>query len=468
LKARICIIGLCGATSGSLERLKSGGLLPPILARIGWGSTRLSIPSSEAAAWISLITGLPPGQHGIFDLYRREPQAGHRLRTVNSRDLICETVWSRLDRHGLRSTLLDYPLTLPPPRIAGHAFPGSWTTARQLRFGCHPSDLPKRLAESGAGQLDEFLMDWPRPAAGTGEIAAWIGRQTLREGKLLQLLRFFLANEPSHFNVVLLRAFGKVASHHANHPELLEPARGYFDAIGRQISELAESHPEMNFLFLSEPPPPGFDLNGWLQDQGEFAWTDQPGAAERKVLDANQLNAQAKLVDWSRTRAWHPLAGSGDIHILRRDADHPAGVADSEYLAYRADLAERLARAPGVRRVWTREEAYAGPCQDEAPDLIVETGEPSGICLASGPALTKEPSPVSWLEIAPLIYCVLGSPLPAAAAIPERLLDPAWLAAHPPRTETAEAAGRPADSPRLDPQTESEVLERLRSLGYVE
>ena len=50
---------------------------------------------------------------------------------------------------GLRSTVLNFPLTFPPPKINGHIVPGGFMPWRQLRLGCHPAG-PLRPAEHAA------------------------------------------------------------------------------------------------------------------------------------------------------------------------------------------------------------------------------------------------------------------------------------------------------------------------------
>jgi predicted AlkP superfamily phosphohydrolase/phosphomutase len=477
-----CLIGLCGATPPGVDSLEQDGWLPQLSRGAARASIRFPAPLSAVAAWTTAITGRSPSQHGIFDLFRRESSRGHRLRTMSARDMSCEAVWSHLDRHGLRSTILDYPLTIPPPRIAGHAAAGSWATSRQLRFGCHPSDLPRYLSAAGFGDLDEFLFETPAEEVPAADVAeAWVRRQIARESRLLRILGHFLRNEPSHFSAVLLRAFGTVSAWYALSPALRPAASLYFETLDGELGKLRTDYPEMNFLFMSEPGPgpcsTTFFVNDWLAAAGHFAWLD-PG----------------KLIDWTQTRAWCPLAGSGHLHLVRRDEEHPAGVADSEYREYRSSLLSALASLPEIERVWMAEELYAGPHEELAPDLVLEPkpgiwistlarpaaaasetavpGAPAaGILRAFGPWFHAGPAqaPVSLLDVAPLILYGLGLAIPAGleGRVPAEIFDPAKLRADPPRTEDPSESSAAAGF-RLDPEAEAEITERLRSLGYVE
>jgi hypothetical protein len=380
--------------------------------------------------------------------------------------------------------------------------PGSWATSRQLRFGCHPSDLPRRLNQAGLGQMDEFLMEWPEEEPSSIHAAeAWIDNQIKREGRLLAILRYLLENEPSHLSAVLFRSFGRVCAWHERSPELHPATKLYFQAVDERLAGLLAANPGTNFLMLSEPgPEPSakiFYVNEWLAKRGEFSWMDGngPQRLDGKVLDTDQLTRQSRLVDWSRTRAWCPLAGYGDLHIIRRDAEHPMGVTDSEYLSYRASVVDSLASVPLVERTWTREELYAGPFEELAPDLVIQPkpdvrisplGSPSmveegifcnapsaagGVFFGFGPIFRKNAvlEPISLLDIAPLIYYSLALPIPRdlEGRAPEQAIDPARLQADPPRIE-AETSSQSTESPRLDPQAEEEILGRLRLMGYVE
>src|SRR5271154_7154671 len=120
----VCVIGFCGATPVGMDVLERDGLLPQLSAGAAGASIKFPGPLSTVAAWTTVITGRSPAHHGIFDQFRRESSQGHRLRAVNARDLAGEPVWNTLDRQGMSSTILDYPLTMPPPRIAGHVAAG--------------------------------------------------------------------------------------------------------------------------------------------------------------------------------------------------------------------------------------------------------------------------------------------------------------------------------------------------------
>src|SRR5262249_9001971 len=124
-----------------------------------------------------------------------------------------------------------------------------------------------------------------------------------------------------------------------------------------------------------------FFVNSWLERTGLLAWQEghTPQTASASSLGLNQLTRHAYQLDWVRTRAFSPLPSGNGIHIVRADADHPAGVPAGEYVAFRRWLSGQLLalRDPEtdervVDRVWVREELFDGAEMELAPDLTLE------------------------------------------------------------------------------------------------
>jgi predicted AlkP superfamily phosphohydrolase/phosphomutase len=209
-------------------------------------------------------------------------------------------------------------------------------------------------------------------------------------------------------------------------------------------------------------------------------------------------------LDWARTRAFAPLPSGNGIHIVQADEAHPDGVTPDEYAQFRDELASDLLtiRDPEsgeavVKRVWTREEIFAGPNLRLAPDLTLElvdgglisildspdpvrrrplptgTHSPDGVFALAGPdiAAGARLAPMSILDVAPLVLHALDLPIPEniEGRFVSDALDPAALGTRPPKY----SADRPIETPEmvaaeLDAEAESEILKRLQALGYVD
>ncbi len=212
------------------------------------------------------------------------------------------------------------------------------------------------------------------------------------------------------------------------------------------------------------------------------------------------------MIDWTRTRAFTATPTSNGIHIVvQRDGD-PHGVAPGEYEGFRRQLIRDLEsiRDPAsgeriVTRVWTRDEAYAGPHEKSGPDLtlalrdgglvsilpsdeilrrrsqIAGSHRPQGIFAARGPAIRRGAcgSEISLLDVAPTAMYLLGLPLHEEfqGRLPQELVAPEWWQAHrPERSQYQESAAAAAggEAVATTPEDEQVVLERLRELGYVD
>jgi len=392
---------------------------------------------SSVGAWTSIITGRSPAGHSIFDFYRRQSARGPQLRVLASRDIGGETIWAALDRQGLKATILNYPMTFPAPKIEGHVLPGSWVSAKRLALGCYPSDLCRQLGALEGVDLNELTAE-----------------------ALFRVLVHLMEKDPADLSVMLVRDKGPLD----------------FAAIDRHLARVARAAgPDATLLLISEPSADnkGFSANAWLSEHGYLCWTPSAnsGAADGKVLETADLNRQAALIDWTKTRAWSPPSGGNGVFLVRQDAKTPAGVSDEDYEGFRDRLAGELSSIPTISRVWKQEELYAGPFQELAPDLTIEwSGNAQGIVLGGGPAFkhgTVSRLPLSG--ITPILLYTLGLEAPddMEGSIPAEILDPAWMESHPVLSSAA-SGDREADKPLIDPKDEEEILRRLRGLGYLE
>ena len=434
MNSRTVVIGFSGVSlplrdmpfvcEWSASGLRAGLTFPPAI--------------SSVAAWTSIVTGLSPAQHGIFDFYRRQSPGSQQLRVLASRDISCETIWAALDRQGLKATVLNYPMTFPAPKIEGQVLPGSWVSAKRLKLGCYPSDLYGELGALDGVDLNELTAE-----------------------PLLRMLVYLMENKPSDLSVLLVRDKG-----------LLD-----FAAIDRHLEHVIQAAgPDATVLLISEPAVDGkkFSTNTWLAEHGYLAWmaSSNPGTVDGKVLETADLNRQAALIDWTKTQAWCPPAGGNGLFIVRQDATHPAGLRDDEYEGFRTRLMEELPSSDVISRVWKQEELCAGPFQELAPDLMIEwSGGAEGILLGRGPAM-KRGMPLTRMplsSIAPILLYTLGLQMPGdlEGCIPAEILDPAWVESHPVLV-AASGSNREADKPLIEPKDEEEILRRLRGLGYLE
>jgi predicted AlkP superfamily phosphohydrolase/phosphomutase len=530
---RVLLVGLDGATYDVLDPLMARGLMPCLQGIVGRGvraTLRSTVPALTPPAWTSLVTGCSPGAHGILDFFRKDEPSTHHFRFLTSADMTCMPVWLMATAAGVRSTVLNFPLTFPPPKILGHIVPGGFMPWRQLRLGCHPPDLFERLKALPTFNPRELALDMAHEAKAIEGCAeedyeGWIDLHIRRERQWVDIATHLHETEPSELTTVLFDGVDKIQHlcwRFIDYPPDEMPASAwegrvrdkcaeYFRELDAQIARLLDAFGEDTTVIVASdhgfgPQVRTFFVNGWLEQKGYLAWRDGegPAAASASNLGLNQLARHVYQLDWTRTRAFAPLPSGNGIHIVRADAGHPGGVHEDEYVAFRTQLARELqdVRDPVsgeevVTRVWTRDELFAGPHLELAPDLTLEltdgglvsilgsregvrrrpfvtgTHRPEGVLLAAGPEIRRGLGlePRSILDVAPMLLHALGLEIPDTleGEFLSAAFEAAALAGRPPRfsATSARMAAPLADAP-LDAEAEAEIMQRLQALGYVE
>lgn len=140
---RLIILGFDGMDPVLVRQWMDDGSLPNFSALAKHGSFRplgTSNPPQSPVAWSGFATGLSPGEHGIYDFLRRDPEtyqpAFSISRTVPPEHVLDifgmslpldsgaiinrrlgEPFWTQVESTGGRSTVLRVPVTFPPDPI---------------------------------------------------------------------------------------------------------------------------------------------------------------------------------------------------------------------------------------------------------------------------------------------------------------------------------------------------------------
>ena len=115
------ILALDGASFDVIEPMVARGRLPNLaawMARGDSGPLRSTLPPVTFPAWSSFLTGLGPGEHGIFD-FTQKLAGQYRLRFVNASDRAGRSFFERVSKAGGRVLVLGMPATHPPEPVSG-------------------------------------------------------------------------------------------------------------------------------------------------------------------------------------------------------------------------------------------------------------------------------------------------------------------------------------------------------------
>ncbi len=149
-RSRVLVLGIDGLDYHFLrDYVERGGSLLGELARRGeLRPLRSTVPPNSASAWVSMFTGVNPGKHGVFHFTKR----GGGM--VSAKDVRAPFLWELLSLAGMKSLVVNVPLTWPPSPMKGvlisglpssgggnFTFPG-WLSGTLAKVGYHP-DLPR-------------------------------------------------------------------------------------------------------------------------------------------------------------------------------------------------------------------------------------------------------------------------------------------------------------------------------------
>jgi len=143
---RLLVLGLDGATFDVLLPLAEKGKLPAIKKLMdggAWGRMRTVIPPGTGPAWSSIVTGLDPSNHGIFDIIVRARDS-YNLAFLNGASLRAPAVWDIVGKFGGEVVVLNVPMTYPPKPVNGRLVTGLLTPLGSKQY-TYPPELAAEI-----------------------------------------------------------------------------------------------------------------------------------------------------------------------------------------------------------------------------------------------------------------------------------------------------------------------------------
>jgi predicted AlkP superfamily phosphohydrolase/phosphomutase len=150
---KVIVLGFDGLDYEVTRAMIASGRLPGfarLAATGGFAPLATTIPPQSPVAWSSFITGLDPGQHGIFDFIHRDPgtmspyfstakaEPASRVLPLGRWQLPLSSgrvellrrgrpFWEVLERHGVPTTIIRMPANFPPSGAATRELSGMGT-----------------------------------------------------------------------------------------------------------------------------------------------------------------------------------------------------------------------------------------------------------------------------------------------------------------------------------------------------
>ena len=424
---RVLVIGLDSATFDLIKPWAQGGYLPNLKRLMTEGCSGLlasTIQPYTPSAWVTFMTGVNQGKHGIFDFMRRR-SGTYDTEMLNATHIGAPTVFEIASQAGLNVVAVNVPYTYPPRPVKGVVISGPFAP-NVVREAVYP---PEKYPEIQAVVPDYAITPEYNPYV--PEPLADYKRKLIQEIESRETLSLHLMRrEPWDLFMVVFMATDMVQHVFWNKPESLTPnameaqphvIRDIYQRVDQAIgSLLAQIDAERNqkattVMVVSDhgagPLRAVVNLNSWLAQQGYLRFQKSsvgqlqaaalanisrtyrrflPGRLRRWVQTVvggrrvyqvrNALfSSIAAGIDWPNTRAY-AFGAYGDIHI-NLEGREPQGIvkAGAEYESLCQEIAaaisglrEPATGAPIVKRVHRRDELYTGDFVISAPDLVIE------------------------------------------------------------------------------------------------
>ena len=383
--AKVMVIGLDGVPCSLFKEYIERGYMPETkkILEDGYSISRMdaSIPDVSSTSWTSFMTGVNPGEHGIYGFMELQPGT-YDLHLPNYNDVKAPTLWDIIGKNDnaksstlsekfkdsfsepLRSVILNIPQTYPAEPLNGLLTAGF--VSPDLKKGTYPDSCYDYLTSIGyIPDVDSNKALEDQEAFLEEVYTALYLRTTAYE--------HFLSNEEFDLFIGVvtetdrLHHFYFAGARDTDHP-LHKTFVSLYKKIDKLIGLMYSHFMEMTegkglFMTMSDH---GFteishtvNLNAWLVEQGLLNKSDTGQYF-------NRLGAGSKAFAMDPARIY-----------LNMEGKYPRGcVKEEEREALKEEIKERLLAlrspegAPIIKDVFEGSKLYKGASSKVAPDLV--------------------------------------------------------------------------------------------------
>ena len=411
----VLLVGLDGVNRDVLHPHLSAERMPALASIIERGAVsdlESQIPPWTPSAWPSIFTGVNPGKHGVFDFLSFE---GYDWRLVDRSDVDAHALWELLDHHGMRSVVVNVPVTGPPVAFDGALVPG-YVAPEDPE--CHPPGLLDELRD----ELGDYRVYAP-DEIDDEDARSWYRRLVEMRG---EAFRYLVDREDPDFGFVQFQQTDTVFH---ERPEDAETVAAVFEAVDEQLQLILDQcNPETVFVVSDHGIGPydgyEFRVNEFLRDAGLVAattgeggmpsWTELTrerddestppithrllsvaarfGITSRRLyrivsrlrledfvlrhVSTDAIRAANERVDFGSSTAYMRSRTELGVRLNVAGRDPEGTVSPAEYPSVRQDVIERLRDVetpdgtPVFETVAPREDYFEGPYVEDAVDVV--------------------------------------------------------------------------------------------------
>lgn len=412
----VALIGLDGATWKLLQPLLDEEELPN-LSRIiqdGFSGTLYStVPSRTSPAIPSLYTGYDPSELGFLGFTKPNGV------TISADDIDLPRMWTILDHHDVRSSVVNVRTTYPPDKINGVVIAGDPAPGEDSDY-VYPPELHEQIEGFRAEELDYRRHEELVPATEHADEVTDISIEILcqRFETFMQLL----SSEDSQFNMFWIGGTDFLQHRLWGHTEQLNRFYKVADeCIGRVLDTTKGDVIVLSDHGFSTPTEWSFHLNQWLHEQGYLELYG--GRIGGQAIQIGQFLARRYVPAEYLRRVLKYYSGTSenDPDLDPPWFDHsflnipgvklsstaqlvsPSGIQIEATGRTRRRIADDIiaslesVETPvgdcAVENAWLAEDLYAeGRYSDKLPDVFIQAGDTVGIDPQLSPSVFSEKS----------------------------------------------------------------------------
>ncbi len=341
-----------------------------------------TIPPVSGSAWIGMLTGKSPADHGIFEYIYRKNYSYHDVHVTTSYNIRSKTIWEILSERGKESIISFIPVTYPPRPLKGILITGPMTPQTEDVECTYPKELKQEikevLGESLTADVPDFknFRNLPKP-----EIVKEIYRLSKMHIKTMKYLIknkewdlfFTVINGSDRLNHMFWRYMDKKHRKYEPDSEFENVLKDYYKFVDKELGEILEGLDEdVKVIVVSDHGITRMhnrvNLTDWLIKEGYMVLKEPVTEKKRFSFD---------LVDWGKTKVFAIGAYDAQIFINLRGREPEGIVEREEYRGLIKELEGKLKEISGDdgwrldTHVFVKKRDYDGKAIEEAPDMVI-------------------------------------------------------------------------------------------------
>ncbi len=384
---KFMVIGIDGVPHELIKDFVQKGIMPNfkrLIERYKFIRTQVPVPEVSSVSWTSFMTGMNPGEHGIYGFMEiNKKNYGYRFPTFPL--LPVKTIWEKIGEKGKKSIIINLPNTYPVRKINGYLISGF--VALDLENAVYPKEFLSYLkkldykvdVDTALGRSDKkfFLKELHDTLDKRFSVYKKLDKEKWD-------LFFFIITGTDRLHHFLFKA--KDDEKHENQKDFEDYYRHVDSVIGKITEEMEKRG--IPFIILSDH---GFTslkyevyISQYLKEWGYLDFEDE----NPKNLKSIKETSQAFALDPSR------------VYINLKDKYGKGSVDQKDYEKLRLELKERflsieIEGEKVIKNVFFKEDIYSGQFFDNAPDIVLLSNY--GFDLKAG-ITKKEKYSISFFE----------------------------------------------------------------------